>query len=60
MIKDKNNENYCFSCGSELKATGYDPLTEEHYYTCTGCNMDYTVTVNNDYTIAITIDTFDK
>jgi transcription elongation factor Elf1 len=60
MDKQYNKENYCFNCGSELAGTGADPLTAETFYTCSNCNMDYTVTITDDYTIKIEIDTLDK
>lgn len=52
--------NYCFDCGSELKSTGYDSLTAESYFTCPGCNLDYKVTVTDDYTVVIEMETQDK
>lgn len=52
--------NYCFDCGSELKSTGYDPLTEESYFTCPGCNLDYKVIITDDYTVVIEMETQDK
>lgn len=53
-------ETYCIGCGSELISTGNDPLTVESYFTCPSCNMDYTVTITDDYTIVAEIDTTDK
>lgn len=50
------NYNYCFECNSELKSTGYNHLTEKSYFTCLNCNLDYTVTMTNDYTTVIEID----
>lgn len=54
------DETYCIGCGSELKLTGYDPLAAKTYYICPSCNMEYTVTITDDYTIIAEIDTTDK
>lgn len=53
-------ETYCIGCGSELSFTGYAPLSAETYYICPSCNMEYTVTITDDYTIIAEIDTTDK
>lgn len=53
-------ETYCIGCGSELITTGYEPLAAETYYTCPNCNMDYTITISDNYTIVAEIDTTDK
>lgn len=59
-MKDIIEETYCIGCGSELKLTGNNQLTSETYYICPGCNMEYTVTITDDYTIVAEIDTTDK
>lgn len=54
------DETYCINCGSELITTGHEPLAVETYYTCSNCNMDYTITISDDYTIVAEIDTTNK
>lgn len=54
------DETYCINCGSELIATGQELLTSKTYYTCSSCNMDYTITISDEYTIVAEIDTTDK
>lgn len=59
-MKDIIEETYCIGCGFELKLTGHEPLAAETYYICPSCNMEYTVTITDDYTIIAEIDTTNK
>ena len=54
---ENTTETYCLGCGSILKQTGIDPLSEETFFVCPVCSMEYTITETDDYTIVAEIDT---
>lgn len=47
---------YCYACSNQLISTGYEPYSEEAYYTCANCSTDYTVTEAGDDKIVIQAD----